>query len=371
MKIHKLHIKGFKSVADLTLENVSPFLVLAGANGSGKSNITDALAFLGDVVKQGATQARTRFGGFAQIHCFKYRKEQRTTMQFALALELDGAVYDYHLILRTLDAAPQIDETLRVNGQKIIDRPANGELHVRLGSASAMQVLPDYPKDMTALMLLGSLPLYEFLTNIKVFRIDPLAAKEPSRATTDASELDEYGRNVASVLSRLEAEPEFREQVQEWLELIVPGMESISTETQRLDSSTVITFKEAGTKTRFPAKLVSDGTLYVLCMLTAVLSRAERRGITIIEEPERGIHPKAIGELVQLMRENASAEHPIFLTTHSESIVRQLNTAELYLVSKVDGKTKVSPAELAGVDKTQIPLDTAWLANLFDGGLPW
>jgi hypothetical protein len=40
-------------------------------------------------------------------------------------------------------------------------------------------------------------------------------------------------------------------------------------------------------------------------------------------------------------------------------------------VSKVDGKTKVSPAELAGVDKTQIPLDTAWLANLFDGGLPW
>ena len=110
-----------------------------------------------------------------------------------------------------------------------------------------MQVLPDYPKDMTALMLLGSLRS-EFLTNIKVFRIDPLAAKEPSRATTDASELDEYGRNVASVLSRLEAEPEFREQVQEWLELIVPGMESISTETQRLDSSTVITFKEAGTK---------------------------------------------------------------------------------------------------------------------------
>ena len=106
-----------------------------------------------------------------------------------------------------------------------------------------MQVLLDYPKDMTALMLLGSLPLYEFLTNIKVFCIDPLAAKEPSRATTDASELDEYGRNVASVLSRLEAEPEFREQVQEWLELIVPGMESISTETQRLDSSTVITFR--------------------------------------------------------------------------------------------------------------------------------
>ena len=294
MKIRKLHIKGFKSVANLTLENVSPFLVLAGANGSGKSNITDALAFLGEVVKQGAAPARTRFGGFAQIHCFKYRKAQRTTMQFALELELDGVVYDYHLTLRTLDAAPQIDETLRVDGQKIIDRPANGELHVQLSSASAMQVLPDYPKDITALMLLGSLPLYDFLTNIKVFRIDPLAAKEPSRATTDASELDEHGSNVASVLSRLEAEPEFREAVLEWLALIVPGMESISTETQRLDSSTVITFKEAGTKTRFPAKLVSDGTLYVLCMLTAVLSRASAVASPSSKNPSEAFTPRPL-----------------------------------------------------------------------------
>jgi hypothetical protein len=71
------------------------------------------------------------------------------------------------------------------------------------------------------------------------------------------------------------------------------------------------------------------------------------------------------------MRESASVDHPIFLTTHSESIVRSLETPELYFVSKADGKTQVQTATSACVDKKQIPLDTAWLSNLFDGGLPW
>ncbi|MNL47611.1 hypothetical protein D3C87_1704080 [compost metagenome] len=93
--------------------------------------------------------------------------------------------------------------------------------------------------------------------------------------------------------------------------------------------------------------------------------------MTIIEEPERGIHPKAIGELVQLMRENASVEHPIFITTHSESVVRNLDLEELWLVNKEDGKTKVKCALESAVNKNKIPLDTAWLTNLFDGGLPW
>ena len=253
----------------------------------------------------------------------------------------------------------------------MIDRRSGADARVQLGNMTELQSLPDYPKDMTALMLLGNSPLYEFLTNIKVFRFDPAAAKEPDSSTTDTSELDGHGRNVATMLSVLGNEKVFADQVLEWMELIVPSLESVSTEKQRLDGSTVITFKEVGTKTRFPAKLVSDGTIYVLCILTAVLNRTGQSGITIIEEPERGIHPKAIGELVQLMRDSASAKHPIFLTTHSEAIVRNLETTELYFINKQNGKTRVKAASESGVNKEQIPLDTAWLTNLFDGGLPW
>ncbi|EKO3522624.1 AAA family ATPase [Vibrio fluvialis] len=371
MKIHKIEVKGFKSVASLSLENFSPFLVFAGPNGTGKSNITDALAFIGAVVKRGASQALREYGGFQHIHCFKFRKEQRTTISFFINIEIEDKLYEYNLKIRNLNKTPDISETLKINQSIIIDRKTGSDTRVSLDGTGDLQSLSSYSRDMTALMLFSDNQLYQFLTNIKVFRIDPIAAKEPDSSTTDATALDPYGKNVATMLSMLEKDKDFREQILEWIELIVPGMENVSTEKQRLDGSTVITFKEEGTKARFPAKLISDGTIYALCILTAVLSRAQTTGITIIEEPERGIHPKAIGELVHLMRENSNIKHPILLTTHSESVVRNLELNELFFVGKKDGKTHIHSAEHSGIDKKEIPLDTAWLTNLFDGGLPW
>jgi predicted ATPase len=371
MNIQRLEVKGFKSIAELSLEHVAPLMVLAGANGAGKSNVVDALAFFGAIVKRGASQAIRDFGGFSQIHCFKHRKQQRTTVSFAVKIDIQGNLYDYALKIMHIDKQPQIVESLKVNDLTVIDRKADGDTKIALSDGLPLQVLPDYPSDMTALMLLSQSPLYTFLTNINVFRIDPLAAKRPDSSNTDATALDSHGNNIATMLSVLEKKPEFRQQVLDWIELIVPSMENVATEKQRLDGSTVITFKEEGTRTRFPAQLISDGTIYTLCILTAVLSRANQLGITIIEEPERGIHPKAIGELVQLMRENASLTHPLILTTHSESIVRHLNLDELWLVSKEEGRTQLKSVTDSQVNKADIPLDTAWLTNLFDGGLPW
>lgn len=371
MKIHRLEVKGFKSIAHLMLEDTSPFLVFAGANGAGKSNLVDALAFFGLVVKQGVKQALQHFGGFEQIHCFKAPESEQNSMLFALNISIESKRYEYELVLNALDVSPELIEKLIVDGKVIINRqPAKGT-EVVLGENMPLQHLPDYSPELSALTLLSKNPLYQFLTNIRVFRIDPFAAKEPDSPSIDKTALDAQGKNVASMLSKLEKNEEFTEQVLEWLELIVPGMESIATEKQRLDSSTLLTFKEQGTAARFPAKLISDGTIYALCILTAVLSRAQSSGITIIEEPERGIHPKAIGELIQLMRDNSNTTHPIFITTHSESVVRNLELDELYFVSKINGRSVLKSASEAGIDKRKIPLDTAWLTNLFDGGLPW
>ena len=74
-----------------------------------------------------------------------------------------------------------------------------------------------------------------------------------------------------------------------------------------------------------------------------------------------------IGELVQSDAGKRLRRAPDFLTTHSESIVRQLNTAELYLVSKVGRQNQGKPRRIGRCDKPRLPLDTAWLANLFDG----
>lgn len=372
MNQHPLTIKGYKSISELSLVESPPFITFAGANGAGKSNITDALAFFGAVVKTGATQAIRDFGGFQQIHCYKLRKENRTTASLHLTIMLAEKQFIYDLTIKNMDKIPSITESLVVDGVIYIDRKQPDAFSIRLSTdESPPTSIPNYSSDMTAMMLLGKSELYAFLTNIVVFRIDPLRAKEPDSAKTDATFLDSHGRNIASVLAALESNSSFKEQILEWMELIVPGMENVSTEKQKLDGSTVLTFKEQGTRARFPAHLISDGTIYTLCIMTAILSRSQQIGMTIIEEPERGIHPKAIGELVQLMRDNATMDHPIVITTHSESVVRNLEPKELWFVSKQEGKTQLQHASDAGIDKKDIPLDTAWLMNMFDGGLPW
>jgi predicted ATPase len=109
--------------------------------------------------------------------------------------------------------------------------------------------------------------------------------------------------------------------------------------------------------------------MYLLCLLVAVLDRdPEEPAPILIEEPERGLHPKAILELTHFFREHATLQQPIWLTTHNEALVRGLESGELWLVDKVDGKTQMKKVEW---DDMPLPLDQAWLSNALSGGLPW
>ena len=209
---------------------------------------------------------------------------------------------------------------------------------------------------------------------MSLYRIDPIGAKEPDQSDSDPARLEKKGHNLASVLSRLERETPVGDTILEWMEMIVPGIEKIQTEQQQLESKTAILFKEEGTRRRFPAHMVSDGTVYALSMLVAILDLPSKHGFTLIEEPERGLHPAAIRELMGLIRQQASPSNPIWLTTHSESVVRELKLEELVLVDKEDGRTKMRCADsgnLTQADLAPLDLDRAWLTNLLNGGLPW
>lgn len=218
------------------------------------------------------------------------------------------------------------------------------------------------------------MPITELLRNLNLYRIDPIGAKEPDQLDSDPTRLERKGHNLASVLSRLESNPAIRETILDWMELIVPGMEKIRTEQQKLEPKTAIAFKERGTRRHFPAQMVSDGTIYALAILVAVLDSPTQYAMTLIEEPERGLHPKAIRELVGLIREQATPSNPIWLTTHSESVVRELRLEELVLVDKRDGRTEMRAADSGMSTQDNLAplnLDEAWLSNLLDGGLPW
>lgn len=381
--IKTLKITNFKSIDSLELRDLSPFSVFAGPNGSGKSNFFDALDFVSIFVRSGIEIALRSHGGYGTIHSEKRRSKYARRFDFeiecVLPFELNNkekvdARFHYSVSIDRLDQNPRIGEKLSIDGESLLDREMGGHPVIKGTKNQPDHAVERFPETYSALLLFSELPINDLIRNLRLYRIDPLGAKEPNQSDRDPTTLDRKGHNLASVLSRLESDARMRDTILEWMELIVPGIEKIQTEQQLLDSKTTILFKEVGTKKHFPAHMVSDGTIYALSLLVAVLDSSYGHGITLIEEPERGLHPKPIRELIGLIRELASPGNPVWLTTHSESVVRELRLDELVLVNKKDGRTRMKRADSGNLTQENLPplsLDEAWLSNLLDGGLPW
>ena len=376
--IRRLKIENFKSIDSLEVKGLAPFSVFAGANGSGKSNFFDALDFVSLFVRGGLEIALRAHGGFANIHSKKREREDSKKFSFEIECDLlEHKEVCYSLSINDLDSGPRIRECFYPNEEQTIKGKGDkGEIDAVGERLVVSEDRISYEDRIYSNLSLEhrNHPLTKLLRNLNVYRIDPTGAKEPDKSDFDSTQLGSKGNNLASVLHRLEGDEAIREEIQDWMEMIVPGIENVQTEHQSLDSRTALRFKEEGIESPFPAHLVSDGTMYALCLLVIALDMPSGCGMTLIEEPERGLHPKAIRKLIDLMRQQASPENPIWLTTHSESVVRALKLSEFVLVDKIDGRTTMKSADDGNIsqeDLAPLGLDEAWLSNLLAGGIPW
>lgn len=125
--IEHLRIKNFKSIIE---DNVkfSNFTVLVGANGSGKSNLIQALSFLSTIPRSGVVATVNRFGGFsgvvpkavptselAKARIFIYHKASLPPLPEPYGKGLPPVVVEHELEL-----AHSKKEVVRVTGEKIV-----------------------------------------------------------------------------------------------------------------------------------------------------------------------------------------------------------------------------------------------------------
>lgn len=397
----RIEIGGYKSIQDVVVEDISPLMVLAGSNGAGKSNFVDSLKILSELLTQNVEKV-SKNSNFNTPNIsilvkntnieYKIITENNLIKYENLNFSLNNEFYQYPKdifeaeltdINETISNINDIIEKINKNSNskneekdseinelidllKKIDNEKKYDIKAEKLRSENFSFTQIYEKELNKYKEINE--FLSTISNISIFRIDPIQAKKPS--IDNSTTLKSDGSNIASVLVNLESDDELRETILDWLSLIVPEMQHIKTDNRPIDGSKMLEFTEESGK-KFPAHLVSDGTIYALCMLVAILTRTKKAGITIIEEPERGLHPKAIGELIGFMREYASISHPIILTTHSESVVRELELNELFFVSKENGKTKIKSVKDSDIDKNIIPLDEAWLTNMLNGGLPW
>jgi predicted ATPase len=370
--IKRLEIAGFKSIDSIELTDLPNYCVFAGANGAGKSNFFDALKFASTVIDDGAIKAIRQFHGYDRIRCVKRRGEETRTFRFGCDVGFSKTSIHYSLDVYQMDQDPELQE------QVTIDISDNVPKKYERGRDGTMQwddqPRAQFPKEHSMLTRWFIFPgnyVPIWFKDFRVFRFDPFRAKEPDDVGADPHYVDEYGRNLATVLEAMQKNKKDFETIMEWMTMIVPGLEKIRPQRTSLDGRASMVFQESGTTYHFPPGLISDGTIYVLCLLTAVLTRIKKPGITMIEEPERGIHPQAIEQLSQFFREHASDEHQIFISTHNESFVRNAQAGELFFAVKEDGRTQFRLGRDAAQSVEGMPNDKAWLQNMFNGGLPW
>lgn len=380
IKIKYLEISNFRSIDTIILTNINNYSAFVGANGSGNSNFFDTLCFVSFFIRNGIQEAIKQFGGINNIKNIRLNAKHSNLFKFRIQWQNNNHTsdqcnqYNYQLLINLSNHKSEINEEFSIvneNGDQI-------NIYTRQGSEGIIKDPTQektffIPYELSILLFVQpeESQAISLLRHIRIYRIEPFITLISQKSDIDDSVLQTNGSNLASVLARLEQDHYIRESIIDWMNLIVPGIEQIRTEQKNIEIDKSIIFKEDNQE--FPANMMSTGTIYALAILVAVLD-IPPYGLTLIEEPERGLHPQAIFELVDLFRDQALHYSPIWITSQSESVVRKLQLDELWLIDKTDGITQIKSANTGNLkqnDLAPLGLDELWLSNLLRGGLAW
>ncbi|MEZ4312367.1 MAG: ATP-binding protein [Polyangiaceae bacterium] len=112
-----------------------------------------------------------------------------------------------------------------------------------------------------------------------------------------------------------------------------------------------------------PARFVSEGLLYYLAF--AAIRFLDPASVLLIEEPENGLHPARIAEVIAILRE-ISKTTQVLLATHSPLVINELAPEEVTVVTRSPEQgTKLTPmVETANFEKRSsvYALGELWLS---------
>jgi predicted ATPase len=279
--IETLKLRNFKVLRDVEVK-LRPLTVIVGPNGSGKSTILQALSlatgrFRSDILPS---------GGLASL----------------------------------------------------CSRIGKGDVSITCGGISARQAVF---KSCFSFKRGGSLvksagdPL-PFMVETPILKLDVEKLASPSYPKSANLDLPSDGEGLSSVLAGIYLDniERFHALVAH-LKAVIPGVEALHVRRT--------TFKKdlAGYELIFdmkgapgtPASAISDGTLLTLGLLTSLAG--QMNSLILIDDLERGLHPKAIGDLILQLRllQDQNPGLQIVATSHSPYLVDFLKADEILLTN--------------------------------------
>jgi len=416
MAIKKIKISNFKSFKDLEIK-LDKFNVLIGANASGKSNFIQIFKFLRDITNYGLDNAISMQGGIEYLRNVNVGSSEN----FSLEVVSDQKSVS---LLRRIDIEPEPYETIykfalkfkkrgqgfeivedkltqkcvffqrknekgtipgkeKVGEGEIIYSVTNGEINVdlipkELGVKKENIVLPFLrEKKLESKTLLIEHPLHIFYWDIfhlfsdslSIYDFDP---KLPKKGTpiTGKAELEEDGSNLAIVLKNILENKDKKRKFSNLVKELLPFVDNLDVE-KFADKSLLFKLREIYTKKHYlPSFLISDGTINITALIIALYFNKKPLTLTIIEEPERNIHPYLISKVIGMMKE-VSQKQQIIVTTHNPEMVKHAGVENILLILRdKEGFSVISrPYEKETVKKflqNELGIEELYVRNLLE-----
>jgi predicted ATPase len=290
--VERVHIEQFGCARDVQLE-LTRLHALIGPNDSGKSTVLAALRTICEGVRfgVGATQARPDP---------RWRASSQVSLQggrFAL-------VANWHAPIPNVGAGPYWHVTS-----------------------------PDYPGPQphfatAQLPVAQTRPMY----GATMVRWDPDAIRQPCELIPDSQPLTvgERGEGMAALYDALlSRDRDAFAEIEAALRALFPTVKGIWL--PALDRSKKALGVTLVDGTRVHADLLSEGLLYWLAF--AILPHVEPTALLLVEEPENGLHPSRIAEVMKVLRA-VSQQRQVILATHSPLVINELAPHEVTILTR-------------------------------------
>lgn len=404
--IEGFRVQNFRALRNVSLgklsgqtdgEPLTPFTVVIGKNGVGKSSLFDAFGFVADCLASDVETAcdMKQRGGFDRLRSKGVNEPIRFEIYYREAPNERPITYELSINLDH-SGRPYVESELlkqRRKGQKHgrpypflrLDRGKGivwaGEEAVEIeGEEDRTQTVVELtdPRQL-GIATLGTLKEHprikrfrDFLKGWYLSYFYPDAARSLPSAGPQRH-LNVHGDNIGNVVQFMEREHKDRfRSILARIASKIPGIAKIDTEVTA-DKRVLLRFNDGAFDDPFFAQQMSDGTLKVFAYLL-LLEDPEPPPFICIEEPENGLYHKLLESLAQEFRTHATGKKnapQIFVTTHQPYFVDALSAEEVWILEKgQDGFSTIRRvSELDVVENLVaegLPLGGLWYSDYLD-----
>lgn len=327
-KLKNLTVQGYKSIENLENFEIKDLNILIGANGAGKSNFISIFKFLERIYQKQLQDYVLNYGGPDALLYYGRKKTKQIKIDFYFSEN------DYEFTLQ-----PTIANTLKI---------VNETLHF---TGSFQTPYRSYSPSSSVIQEVGSeanlkdskhkyaqyiKPAIESWRVYHFHDTSDTATVKQIHSSTDNIKLAHDAKNLAAFLNKLRKKfPQNYSLIVKTIKLVTPFFEDFFF---RDDEDTIqLEWTEVGNPdSPFKAHVLSDGTLRFICLATLLLQPKILMADTVlIDEPELGLHPYALGVLADLIK-IASESTQLIISTQSVELINYFSANDIIVVDRVN-----------------------------------